>query len=148
MTAQTLLDTLEGLGVTVSASGGKLRLEPAQHVPLELVPDLKTFKPDLLALLESPVKVLVQWDGTAPEKHQNTLNTPSFLERLPNSLELMVRAASNDALPTGPAKLPSGLVMDLNGYVLHWACAYLVGDTQEASRRLLEVYTALHGGKA
>jgi len=148
MTAQTLLDTLEGLGVTVSASGGKLRLEPAGHVPLELVPDLKTFKPDLLALLEPPVKVVVQWEEQAPEKHQNTLNTPSSLERLPNALERMVRAASNDALATGPAKLPSGLVMDLNAYITRWACCYLTGDTQEASRRLLEAYTALHGGRA
>jgi len=60
----------------------------------------------------------------------------------------MVRAASNDALTTGPAKLPSGLVMDLNAYIIRWACCYLTGDTQEASRRLLEAYTALHGGKA
>jgi len=148
MTAQTLLDTLEGLGVTVSASGGKLRLEPARHVPLELIADLKTFKPDLLALLESPVKVLVQGEELAPEKHQNTVNTPLLLERLPNALERMVRAASNDALPSGLTSLPSGLVMDVNAYVTRWACCYLTGDTQEASRRLLEAYTALHGGKS
>ena len=66
MTAQTLLDTLEGLGVKVSASGGKLRLEPAGHVPLELVPDLKTFKEELLTLLDT----LKQPDNT-----QNTVNT-------------------------------------------------------------------------
>ncbi len=89
--------------------------------------------------------VEVDW-ATDPPTH--TPETRPTLERLPNSLERMVRAATNDALAPGPAKLRSGLVMDLNAYITRWACCYLTGDTQEASRRLLEAYTALHGGKA
>jgi len=86
-----------------------------------------------------------EW-ATEPTAHSEGI--PLSLERLPTALERMVRAASNDALPTGLTQLPSGLVMDVNTYVTRWACCYLTGDTQEASRRLLEAYTALHGGKA
>ena len=146
MTAQTLLDTLEGLGVMVTAAGGKLRLEPAQHVPLELVEDLRTLKPDLLALLEPSVKVLEQWESEAPAKHQNTSDTRPTLERLPDTLEWMVRAASNDALPGGLVQLSSGLVMDLNAYTMAWACAYLTGDGEEAKKRLLEVWPQSRSG--
>ena len=144
MSALELVNTLQAKGVRFSLEGGRIRYEPRSSVQGEDLEQLKSYRAEVVELLERPVQVRSTW----AEPTTDTPETRPTLERLPNALERMVRAASNDALPTGTAKLSSGLVMDLNAYVTRWACAYLTGDTQEASRRLLEAYTALHGGKA
>jgi|GEM_PF-6856005 len=75
MTARTLLDTLEGLGVTVTASGGNLRLEPARDVPLELIPELKFFKEELLSLLNPGEQRPESGQRGQPDNTQNTVST-------------------------------------------------------------------------
>ena len=144
MNALELVNTLTARGVTLSLEGGRIRYEPRSSVLDDDLERLKSYRAEVVKLLERPVQVRATW----AEPTTNTPSTHHSLERLPDSLERMVRAATNDALTTGPAKLSSGLVMDLNAYITRWACCYLTGDTQEASRRLLEAHTALHGGRA
>lgn len=77
--------------------------------------------------------------------------TPLMLEvarsetRLPWQLERLVSAACADVLPKDMTKLSSGLVPDLNRYVLGWGCTYLVSDRTEAERRLWEAHRAWQG---
>ena len=48
-TAVQILQTLQGLGVTVSVvDGGRLRFEPADRIPADLIPSLRRAKPVLL----------------------------------------------------------------------------------------------------
>ena len=52
MNVLTLLNTLEGLGVSVTVRpGGKLRLEPASLVPADLLHEIRAAKPALLKVL-------------------------------------------------------------------------------------------------
>jgi hypothetical protein len=49
-----LIETLTALGVTLTANGDRLRIEPASKVPPELVPRIREAKPAILeALLRS-----------------------------------------------------------------------------------------------
>jgi hypothetical protein len=51
-TAVEILRTLQNLGVTVSVvSGERLRFEPADRIPADLIPTLREAKPDLLLAL-------------------------------------------------------------------------------------------------
>jgi hypothetical protein len=48
-TAVQILQTLQGLGVTVSVvDGGRLRFEPGDRIPADLIPTLRQAKPALL----------------------------------------------------------------------------------------------------
>lgn len=78
-------------------------------------------------------------DDILPEKTADTLR------RLPWQLERLVSAACADVLPNDPVMLSSGLVPNLNRYVLAWGCSYLVSDRLEAERRLWQVYRAWQG---
>lgn len=71
-------------------------------------------------------------------------NTSTTLLHLPWQLERLVSAASSGVLPE-TVMLATGLVTDLNRYVLGWAASYLVGDRAEAERRLWEAHRAWQG---
>ena len=66
---------------------------------------------------------------------------PLAVPRLPPQLERLVAAASSGLLPDVKL-LESGLVRELNSYVLAWASSYLIGDPDEALRRLWQAYKA------
>lgn len=81
----------------------------------------------------------------SPETPPSTpvaLSAPDTLPRLPWQLEALLRAASSNLLPTDSVQLPSGLCHDLTRYVLAWAASYLVGDREEALRRLWHAHAA------
>lgn len=65
--------------------------------------------------------------------------TADTLPRLPWQLERLISAACVDVLPE-TVMLSSGLVTDLGRYVRAWGCSYLVGDRDEAERRLWEAH--------
>lgn len=73
------------------------------------------------------------------------LTAPDSLPRLPWQLERLLGAAASDLLPKDTVALPSGLVPNLNPYVLAWAASYLTGDRDEALRRLWEAHRAWRG---
>lgn len=56
------------------------------------------------------------------------------IPRLPFKLERLVSAATNNQLNFYARDIP-----DLNSFVIAWACAYLVGDQQEAINRLNQI---------
>lgn len=68
------------------------------------------------------------------------LTAPDTLPRLPWQLERLLSAAASGCLE---AELPG--VPDVPRYTLAWGCAYLVGDRDEAERRLWHVYRAWQG---
>jgi hypothetical protein len=124
-----LLGTLEGLGVSISATpDGNLRIEPVSLVAPELLEEIRRHKTELLNGLRSasPAPLLV---SSGHEQQQ--------LPRLPGPVASMVAAAASDQIKGG-AVLPSGLVTDLCGYVLSWAAAYLTGEQSQALARLME----------
>jgi len=49
--ATAILDRLHSLGIRVTVSGDRLRLEPGSMVPLELVEELKAHKQDIVPVL-------------------------------------------------------------------------------------------------
>ena len=104
MTARTLLDTLEGLGVQVTITpAGKLQLEPASLVPAALLVEIKARKAEVLVTLQAP---------TVPS-----------LAPLPEPLVRLVNAAAGNHLQR-LAQLPNGIVTDLGEYVLTSAAKY------------------------
>ncbi len=119
----TLREKLEHQGVTLAP---KLTYQSAAPLDAETLALLKTHKDDLLRDL------IVSTGYSTPE-------------RLPWQLERLISAACADALPQGTVTLPSGLVPDLNRYVLGWGCSYLVSDRIEAEKRLWEAYRAWQG---
>jgi hypothetical protein len=54
MTPQVILKRLGELGISVRASGDKLRVEPGSKVPPALVPEIRRYKQEILDLLASP----------------------------------------------------------------------------------------------
>ena len=106
------LGELDRLGVVVSATDdGFLDLEPAEVLTDELLERVRELKPDILKHLAKPEPELLESSKT--------------LERLPFELEALVRAATADSLPKS-ATLETGIIPDLNRWVLAWGCAYLL----------------------
>ncbi len=95
----------------------------------------KLEKPDekqLFELFESKV------EDVRPERIADTV------PRLPRKLEALVRAAGSNVLPE-TVMLSSGLVPDLNRYVLGCVGRYVVGDHDEALRCLWQAHCAWQG---
>lgn len=143
MSAAELLHQLSRLGVVVQATpDGFLDLEPAESVTAEMLETIKKHKAELLEHLTTAnleIKYPEPRDtGTSAQ------NLPGSLERLPWQLENLIRAASSDALPAS-AKLETGIVPDLNRYVMAWASTYLIGDREEAVTRLWAVWQLWRG---
>lgn len=65
---------------------------------------------------------------------------PDTLPRLPWQLERLLSAASSGVLTAGLPGVP-----DVPDYTLSLGCSYLVGDRDEATRRLWQVYEAWQG---
>jgi hypothetical protein len=167
MTALALLDTLEGLGVTATITErGTLKLIPGSAVPAELVADIRANGPALLKLLAtaSPAPaadVLAQQRALTARAdipvQSNTSQTnwpvtvplaPQTIPVLPPQLQTLLRAASNDQLPSSMTRLANGgMVADLNRYVMAYAVVYLLGDTDHALGALCQVHTTLNGNK-
>lgn len=53
MSASTILDRLNSLGIAVTLSGDRLRLEPGSKVPVDVVEELRQHKAEVLSLLMS-----------------------------------------------------------------------------------------------
>ena len=123
---QTLVQTLKARGVTLERKPeGGVRVHSPQPLEPELLEAVKTYKLEILESLE---------------KGLSLLNKTRTLERLPWELERLVSAASNGVLPSGSFTLESGIVPDLERYVLAWTCAYVLGDTVHAGSRLWEAH--------
>lgn len=60
---------------------------------------------------------------------------------LPSRLSRMVAAYSSEGAPRGPLRLPDGMVMNAQDYVLAVAASHACGDSM-AEERLWEVYEA------
>jgi hypothetical protein len=95
---------------------------------------------------EPPIKNSVNSPHPLGQNGQNLPGelSPGSLERLPWQLENLIRAASSDALPTS-AKLETGIVPDLNRYVMAGACGVLTGNREEALSRLWAVWQVWRG---
>ena len=111
---------------------GGLKYEAPVPIPLSLVKGMKTYRAELLAQLWRPLIKPVSAGDVVP--------------CLPSPLATMVAAAASDQIPGG-AKLSSGQVTDLGGYVLAWAAAYLTGDRVQALARLTEAREAWIRGR-
>jgi hypothetical protein len=72
---------------------------------------------------------------------------PQVLPRLPWELERLVSAAGNSRLPTGTIHAPSGMITNLENYVLSWTAAYVCGATSDASSKLWEAWSCWQGNK-
>ena len=114
--------TRQGVSLSITPEG-KLKYEAPQGLTPEVVDAMKAHRAALLAQVQEEASL-----GTLP--------------KLPSTLALMVRAASNGSIHGGAA-LASGRVNDLGEYVLAWAAAYLTGDHRHALERLREAHAAL-----
>lgn len=108
----SLLSTLEAQGFNLSVEQGRLKIAPASKLTPELREALQTNRDDVIACLTVP--------------------------RLPWQLERLVNAAASDSLKG--VTLPG--IHDEVRYTLAWTTSYLVGDRDEALRRLWQVYRA------
>jgi hypothetical protein len=97
----------------------------------------------LRALRETPpaaVPELARSERPAPPARlPHAPARPLPLSSLPAHLAPLVQAAARGELPTGPVFLSSGLVIDLNGYVLAWAECW-PRDGAHVLRRLEEAH--------
>jgi len=120
VSALTLLQTLEGLGVTAKVTpAGNLRLEPASRVPVELLTDLRNHKMELVAILNQlPEQILVP---------------------LPKPLVRLVDLAVLERLDY-PAVISTGMVPSLGTYVL--AAAALYAAHRDPSQQLADLWMA------
>lgn len=112
--------------LTLSDTGG-LNYNAPVPIPQSLVESMKTHRAELLAQLWRPSIKPASAGDVVP--------------CLPFPLAAMVAAAASDQIPGG-AKLSSGQVTDLGGYVLAWTAAYLTGDRVHALARLTEAWEA------
>lgn len=155
--AAGLVDTLEALGVSLTVTaGGRLAVEPASAVPLELLERLKAEREEVKAWLDTRVG----GRGKTPETPetpetlthtaenarcfpgvslQQTPETPGPLPVLPEALVRLIRAAAVNAL-NRPGFLPSGIVPNLGDYVLTCAALYACGFDPE--RQLADLWAA------
>ena len=134
MSALELVNTLKARGVHLSLESGRIRYEPRSSVFDDDLERLRTYRAEVVKLLERPT---LPAQDTPQTPCSNHTQRPA-LERLPPKLERLIGRAVAGALPGGAVQLSSGLVMDLNAYTMAWACAYLMGDGEEARKRLLE----------
>ena len=115
MRLEELRPALALAGVQLSCTPeGRLKYEAAGPLPPALIEGMKEHRAALLLELQ-----------------------PGGIPPLPWDLARMVQAAASGQLHGGAA-LPSGRVIDLAGYVLAWAAAYLTGDEARALARLEE----------
>jgi hypothetical protein len=118
---QHLAQTLKTLGVRLERKPeGGVRVHSPHPLEPELLEAVKTHKLEILAALEQP--------------------KTRTLEKLPFELERLIAAASNGALPSGSFTLESGIVPDLERYVLAWCAGYVLGESKQALSRLWEVH--------
>jgi hypothetical protein len=73
------------------------------------------------------------------------LAAPDSVPKLPWQLERLLSAANSGQLPQGMQHLESGLVFDLSAYALACGASYLIGDREEALRRLWQAHRAWQG---
>ena len=115
MSTLELYALLSERGVTLQASGDKLRFAPRDALTPELVEEVRQHKRGLMTLLR----------GEAEGRP---------VPPLPWQLERLVRAAADELLEVSIRG-----VKDTNRYVMGYACAYLIGDREHALSKLWEV---------
>ena len=130
--AKKVVSTLEGEHSTLQGAKEANKAKEASSTAQTTTTTLrnKSLKPEV-AVAALPVITL-------PEQ-------PDTLPRLPWQLERLLAAAASDVLPQGMTYLESGLVFDLQKYVLAGAGAYLIGDRDEALKRLWQAHRAWQG---
>ncbi|WP_420597023.1 hypothetical protein [Deinococcus sp.] len=133
MTARALLDTLSAAGVRVmvGAAGDTLELS-GKLPPAHLLDEVRAAKSDLLAALKVAEVVTGLDNLSAPP-------SSSPPDPLPPHLAALMDAAHAGQLPRGAVSLASGLVTDLEGYVLAWADCW-PRDRVHVLRRLEEAH--------
>ena len=131
-----LLTRLEALGVMVALNeaGDGLKLSSKHRPPADLLDELRAAKPELLAALKA-AEVVTRVDNLSPSSLSLTC------EALPAHLAALVDTARWGQLPIGAVKLVSGIVTDLEGYVLAWAECW-PRDPAHVLRRLEEAHAA------
>lgn len=145
MNAWALLDTLEGLGVSVTAtSGGRVRLEPASRVHPSLLDEVRASKAALLEVLaprpRGDMLPPLPWEVTPAASPTPLPAGPApVLDPLPDHLAALVSAARAGEVRRSSVMLASGLVPDLSVYVLAWAEAW-PHDRAHVLRRLEEAH--------
>ena len=116
MNAAELIQVVTQLGGRVTLEAGKLKARVPADRP-DLLETLRVHKPAVLEYLASM--------GTERPEPRDTgttsRNLPGSLERLPFELEALIRAATNENLPKS-VTLETGIIPDLNRYVLTWGC--------------------------
>lgn len=135
MSTAELIQTVTRLGGRVTLEAGKLKA----RVPADRPDLLETLKANRDAVLEH----LANTQAKRPEPQDvgtPAKNSPGSLESLPWQIEQLIRAASSDLLPSS-AILETGIVSDLNRYVLAWGCAYLL-RSPDALGQLWATYSA------
>ena len=113
-----------GVGLSLNEAGDGLTLSGTGQPPASLLEAVRAAKPELLALLRAAKEELSSSSPPAP---------------LPAHLAAMVKAARAGQLPRGAVKLSSGLITDLEGYVLAWAECW-PRDRAHVLRRLEEAH--------
>jgi hypothetical protein len=132
----TLLDICVPDGLEVSQSFVTLLNNSTEKNLNKYVPDGPN--PPYTEVSQNPVTLVDTSQGKGKHQGVTIPPRPETLPRLPFALERLVSAASSDQL-TG---FSFDGVLDINGYVRAWACAYLVGDQQHAIDRLHQVQMA------
>lgn len=117
----SLRQKLEAQGVTLIP---KLTFQSATPLDAGTLELLNTYKAELL----------------------KDLVAPGCIPRLPWQLERLLAAANCDVLPQGLVRLEGGIVFDFQKHVLTGAATYLIGDREEALKRLWQAHRAWQGG--
>jgi hypothetical protein len=115
MNAQEIVKFVEAAGLELYLEGERLRYRAPSQPDPELLNLVIQHKQDIIKILEKK----------------------STVPRLPWQLERLLHAASSGVLRLHITGVP-----DTTRYVLAWGCEYLAGDSQEALKRLWEVYQA------
>jgi hypothetical protein len=160
--AAVLVDTLEGLGVSLTVTAeGRLSLEPASVIPSELMGLLKEQKQEVIGCIHARAGGQKETPETpeTPEGSASTSNPPRCFSGvspdqtpvtpppmagidfapLPRPLVTLVQAAKVNSL-NRPGFLPSGIVPNLGDYVL--TCAALYACDFDAPRQLADLWAA------
>ena len=149
MVALELLTVLEARGVKLSIQAGQLTSRgPVGAITPDLGEQIKTQKAALLEALaprSSDMLPPLPWEDT-PDTSPSPLPAVLPVDPLPDHLARLVGMAKAGNLPSGTAKLASGIAPDLSVYVLAWAECW-PRDRAHVLRRLEEAQEAWARGR-
>lgn len=131
------------MAVTLNEQGDGLKLQAAAPPPAALLDEVRASKAALLEALaprSGDMLPPLPWEDTPGLAETVTAELPhSDADPLPDHLARLVSMAKAGKLPSGTAKLASGLAPDLGVYVLAWAECW-PRDRAHVLRRLEEAH--------